>query len=126
MHWLCQWLSIGCVAGSLAGPAYTIDGDTISINYVHIRLYGIDAEELSEPNGLAAKQHMEQLTRGRIVTCTPTGERSYDRLVAVCGDLNERMVADGMALDCARYSHGLYRRLEPVGVRSRLIQKGYC
>lgn len=124
MNLACTLFGIWC--GTLSGPAYVQDGDTIYIAHQTYRLYGIDAEELDEPHGALAKAHMEALTRGHVVTCTPTGERSYDRLVAVCGDLNERMVADGMALDCARYSHGLYRRLEPVGVRLKLIQKPYC
>lgn len=128
MNLACTLLGIWC--GALTGPAYILDGDTISIGYHHVRLAGIDAEELDEPHGELAKAHMEQLTRGATVTCKPNGERSYHRLVATCYvgkmDIGAQMVKDGMALDCFRYSKGAYRRLEPVGIRSKLIQKGYC
>ena len=36
---------------SLAGKAYVIDGDTISISGNHIRLQGIDAPELDQSCG---------------------------------------------------------------------------
>ena len=66
----------------------------------------------------------------RMVVCNWDGF-SYDRKVGICfvdnaESLNGQMVKDGFALDCAHYSKGVYRKLEPVGIRSRLIQKGYC
>ena len=129
MSWFCTLLKITCTSGTLIGPAYVIDGDTISINHEHVRLYGVDAEELAEPNGYAAKAHLILLIRGREVTCRWDGW-SHNRKVAVCHaggiNLNYRMIGDGYALDCARYSDGLYRSAEPLGARGRLIQKGYC
>jgi micrococcal nuclease len=132
MNWLCQLLSITCTAGTLSGSATAYDGDTISINRQHIRLAGIDAEELSEPNGYAARDHLRALVGDMIVTCHWQGW-SYNRRVGTCfvgvlaeSDLGASMVRDGFALDCYRYSSGTYRQLEPPGARSRLIQKGYC
>lgn len=125
MNLFCTLLSIGCTAGTLSGSAYVHDGDTLSISNQPIRLAGIDAEELSEPHGIAARDHLRELVASRTVTCTWQGW-SYDRKVGTCGDLNARMVADGYALDCAYYSGGKYRLLEPVGIRSKLIQKPYC
>ena len=125
MNLPCLLFKIFCTA-SIGGAAYVIDGDTISIDYQHIRLAGIDAEEMDEPHGVAARDHLIALVAGRRVTCQLNGERSHDRLVGTCGDLNERMVKDGYALDCARYSGGRYRQLEPIGARLRLMQKGYC
>lgn len=126
MTWLCTLLTIGC---ALTGTARIIDGDTLQINSTHVRLAGIDAEELSEPNGAAARDHLIQLTTGAVVTCQLDGW-SYSRRTGVCytnhHSLNATMVADGYALDCARYSKGLYRHLEPAGVRDRLRQKRYC
>lgn len=125
MNLLCTLLRITCTVGVITGSAYVHDGDTIYINHEPIRLAGIDAEELDEPHGPQARDHLRQLIGSRIVTCQWEGW-SYKRKVGTCGDLNARMVADGYALDCARYSNGKYRSLEPAGIRLRLIQKGYC
>ncbi len=129
MNLLCTLFNIFC-ASSISGAAYVIDGDTISINYQHIRLAGIDAEELDEPNGYAARAKLILLIRGRNVVCSLDGSRSYDRKVGTCfagaTNLNAQMVASGYALDCAHYSKGLYATLEPSGVRQRLRSKPYC
>jgi micrococcal nuclease len=127
---LCTWFGVGCLAGTLSGPATVWDGDTIYIGREAVRLAGIDAEELDEPHGYAARDHLRQLIGNRIVTCKWDGY-SYKRKVGVCFvdatiSLNGQMVADGFALDCFHYSNGQYRSLEPTGARSRLIQKGYC
>lgn len=126
MTWLCTLLTIGC---TLTGAARIIDGDTLTIGATHIRLAGIDAEELSETNGYAAKRQLERLTGGFTVTCT-LGQWSYNRRAGICttgeSSLNAAMVASGAALDCARYSGGIYRHLEPTGARDRLRQKSYC
>jgi micrococcal nuclease len=129
MNWLCKLLSIGCTYGTLSGPAFVWDGDTIYIANQPIRLAGIDAEELDEPHGIAARDHLRSLAQGWTVSCKWEGY-SYKRKVGVCYmgfvNLNERMVEDGYALDCAHYSNGKYRSLEPAGIRLRLTQKGYC
>jgi endonuclease YncB( thermonuclease family) len=69
---------------TIRGRAYVIDGDTIVVRRIKVRLKAIDAPELSDYGGLKAKWHMVRLTKGRTVTCECTGERSYDRLVAYC------------------------------------------
>jgi micrococcal nuclease len=131
----CLILGLWCSQGTITGPAYVQDGDTIYINHEPVRLAGIDAEELDEPHGVEAREHLRQLIGGEVVTCFWEGY-SYKRKVGHCyaggflqlsrHDLNATMVQDGYALDCYNYSHGLYRSLEPAGARSRLIQKGYC
>lgn len=129
MNWICTWFGLSCLPGLIAGPATAIDGDTLSIGRSAIRLAGIDAEEFYEPNGPRATAALAQLIAGRIVTCRPSGT-SYHRTVAQCfvegQDLGAALVAAGAALDCAHYSNGRYRALEPPGVRTRLTQKGYC
>jgi micrococcal nuclease len=135
----CLILGLWCSQGTITGHATVQDGDTIYVNREPMRLAGIDAEELDEPHGPAAKQHLQRLIGSQTVTCEWEGW-SYKRRVGVCHvlrddyvngwttwhNLNKQMVADGFALDCARYSNGLYRSLEPAGARSRLIQKPYC
>lgn len=125
MNLLCTLFALTCTSGTITGPATVYDGDTIYVANQPVRLSGIDAEELDEPNGYAAKAHLILLIHGRQVTCNWDGW-SYQRKVGVCGDLNARMVQDGYALDCAYYSGGRYRQLEPAGIRLRLKQKPYC
>jgi micrococcal nuclease len=128
MNLLCTLFGIACQAGTITGPATAYDGDTLYVANQPVRLAGIDAEELDEPHGPAARDHLRQLIGSQIVTCHWDGY-SYQRKVGVCFttlNLNEQMIRDGYALDCAHYSNGVYRSLEPAGARQRLIQKPYC
>ena len=59
-----------------------IDGDTLRIGSERIKLRGIDTPELSEPEGQAAKQRLEELLRSGPVRIVPRGRDVYDRLVA--------------------------------------------
>lgn len=130
---LCSLIGLWC---ALSGPARIIDGDTLAIGTTHVRLAGIDAEELSEPNGYRAKIGMQQIIAGQNVECSDTGERSYGRVVGICWtgskhditnlSLNARMVKAGYALDCPKYSRNRYGGLEPAGIRAKLKQKPYC
>lgn len=59
-----------------------IDGDTIRIGAERIRLRGIDAPELSEPNGWAATQRLRDLLSTGSIQLIPYGRDVYDRVVA--------------------------------------------
>lgn len=117
------------ICSALSGHAYALDGDTIEISGYHIRIAGLDAEELNEPHGLEAKSAMISLLHG-VIKCNLGGLRSHGRFVGTCyndsGDIAAQMIAGGAALDCARYSGGKYRQYEPAGIRQKLIQKTYC
>lgn len=123
---LCLWLKL---CSTISGHGSSLDGDTLVVEGYHVRLSGLDAEELNEPNGLAAKYAMIRFINGPI-ECKLTGDKSYNRYVGTCfvagNDLAAMMVANGFALDCARYSGGKYRHLEPAGIRQKLTQKNYC
>ncbi len=118
----------------VTGTAYARDGDTIVVAGVPIRLNGVDAPETSNRYGREAKLFMQRAIRGREITCELNGERTYDRWVGVCFvkvdrndiDLGAALIANGYALDCAHYSGGRYRSLEPAGARERLRQARYC
>lgn len=129
MSLLCSLAKIGCVATGLSGPALVVDGDTIIVNHQAVRLSGVDAEEITEPNGIRAKLELRRIIGGAEVTCVSNGA-SYSRSVARCYigevEINKSMVASGWALDCPRYSGGRYRGDEEPGARRRLIQKPYC
>lgn len=107
------------------------DGDTFTLNGVRWRLWGIDAPELDQTCqggmvacGEQARDHLEALIAGRLVTCEEHG-RSYDRLVGLCSigeiDLSRAQVEAGQALDYRRYSRGKYAREENA---ARTAQRG--
>lgn len=109
----------------LRGEAWVVDGDTIVIDNIHIRLAGIDAPELDHPYGRNARRAMMGLCRGQTITARFVGELSYNRGVAVCTlpdgrDLAAELVKQGLAVDWPKFSGGRYRHLEPTGVRKKL------
>ena len=126
---LCSALSAAPVPTTIAGAVYVHDGDTLYVNHQAVRLFGVDAEELSEPTGIRAREALRDIVSGKSVTCVPEGA-SHHRSVSRCyiGDveINNAIVKSGWALDCAKYSGGAYRKSEPPGARLRLIQKPYC
>jgi endonuclease YncB( thermonuclease family) len=110
---------------ALVGKAYVIDGDTIVINKIHIRIAGIDAPEMDHPWGRKSKSAMIGLCKGHTVTAELEHGTTYDRIVAKCyledgTDLAAELVKQGLALDWAKYSGGRYRHLEPDGIRKKL------
>lgn len=109
----------------LKGKCWVVDGDTIVIDHIHIRLAGIDAPELDQPWGKKAKWELVRLCKGHVVTAHVSGELSHNRVVARCllpdgRDLSRLMVERGLALDWAAYSGGCYRQYEPAEARKRL------
>ncbi|WP_223228427.1 thermonuclease family protein [Roseovarius litoreus] len=102
-----------------------IDGDTIVLGKLRIRIAGIDAPELDHPWGQKSKWAMVQLCKGQVITAHVTEELSYDRIVATCylpdgRDLAAELVKQGLAIDWPKYSGGKYRHLEPEGIRRKL------
>ena len=111
------FLISSAAVADITGPAYVIDGDTIDISGVRIRLNGIDTPEIEQicrTNGLIwhcgveATKVMRHLTKGKTITCVGNTKDQYGRLIATCfvGDLNlnATMVEAGMALAYRYYS----------------------
>ena len=109
-------VAVTCTAPHIA------DGDTITCAGVRVRLFGINAPELSHPDlriaeesgGREASARLLALTRGR-VTCTEAGNQydRYGRMVAKCStaqtpDLGAEMVREGLACQWIRYSRHEY------------------
>lgn len=93
------------------GHPYLIDGDSISLQGVEMRLLGIDAPELHQncditgtayPCGYEAKDHLQKLIAGQVVECRWRKKDRYHRALAMCfvnkQSLNRQMVLDGWAV----------------------------
>lgn len=109
---------------TISGKCYVIDGDTIQIGKVRLRLAGIDAPEMEHPWGKKAKWELVRLCKGQTITAELEPSISYDRVVATCllpdgRDLSAEMVKAGLALDWPKFSGGKYGDLEPEGVRKK-------
>lgn len=134
-HFLAGLILVGTAAAlsipdaSISGPARVIDGDTLQIADHRIRLWGIDAPERTQTCnntacGLAATAFLQKIVLDKYVTCYQRDKDKYGRIVATCetvqGDIGQRMVANGHAIDYARYSRGHYRDEEAAAREQRL------
>ncbi len=101
---------------AIAGPARIVDGDSLFVGGVEIRLYGIDALEHPQTCdrngqkwacGAAATQALRDVTAGREVVCRPRERDRYGRTVAVCTaggvDVAAAMVKGGHAVAYGAY-----------------------
>jgi len=104
-------------ADDITGPAKVVDGDTLRIDGIRVRLHGIDAPESRQVCGSSGENwacgHMatlrlQDMTDGQSVTCKGSKQDRYGRKIAVCYvgdlDLNARMVRSGWALAYRRYA----------------------
>jgi endonuclease YncB( thermonuclease family) len=90
------------------------DGDTIKLDGVTYRLWGIDAPESKQlcadgwPAGRAATTYMRDLLHGHAVECEARGTDRYGRTIGLCKadgvDIQAEMVKAGMAWAFVRYS----------------------
>ncbi|MEL6794130.1 MAG: thermonuclease family protein [Pseudomonadota bacterium] len=101
----------------ISGRATVNDGDTITLNGEKIRIYGIDAPELSQTcrdrNGASydcgrlAQREMERLAK-RPMSCDAVETDRYGRTVAICyadgEDVGGAMVSSGWARAYLSYS----------------------
>ena len=94
-----------------------VDGDTIHINKIKYRLYGIDAPEMKqlckmkEKNykcGVKSKEFLVSLIGNQSVKCNHKDKDRYNRIVAECflgeTNLNKELVRNGWALAYRDYS----------------------
>lgn len=100
------------------GTPIIIDGDTIQINGVKIRLYGIDAPEAGQKckkrngaNWACGKEAIKvivRLTKGHQVSCRGDFYDDFGRLIATCTtkniEINKELVSLGMAWNFDKYS----------------------
>src|SRR5688572_22144707 len=105
------------LAQAISGPAVAIDGDTLDMTGFRIRLFGVDAVELSqtcERGGEAwrcgedARAQLGAFVAGLTVTCEQRDTDAYGRMVAVCRaddlDLSAAMARAGYAVALTDFS----------------------
>jgi endonuclease YncB( thermonuclease family) len=102
----------------ITGIPRIMDGDTIAVGPIKIRLASIDAPETDQvclddhgskwACGVESRNHLAEHIGRRSVECAPSGSDAYGRTLAVCSvtgeDLNAWMVRQGWALAYVRYS----------------------
>jgi len=94
--------------------ALAIDGDTLRADEMRIRLWGIDAPEMSEVQGPRSKAVLQNIVdRAGQLTCYEMGRDRYGRIVARCVgpqgyDIGCTMIAARAAEEWQAYSRGYY------------------
>lgn len=119
-------------AKDIAGIATVVDGDTLIIGNVKIRLIAIDAPEtdqacLNAANqvyscGILARERLSTRIGGASVDCRTEATDRFGRFLAVCylgkDDLNKWLVSEGLALSYVQYSDR-YKATEEIAKRRK-------
>ena len=85
-----------------------IDGDTVIVRTIKVRLVGLDAPELSQPYGKKSKRFLMERIQGKRVTIQTQGEDRYGRTLGVVfldgQNINGQLLAEGLAWWSFRWS----------------------
>ena len=100
---IAEWLT--SYPAAIGDVLHVSDGDTITVagdaGDIKVRLYGIDAPEMSQKYGNEAKSALENMVSGKNITLTIIDIDRYGRSVAVIEhdgvNINEQMLALGHA-----------------------------
>lgn len=105
------------LAQSIIGRATAVDGDSLSVGGMSVRIFGIDAPEGKQtcrkdgsewPCGEEARVRLERLISNGPVRCDSQGLDTFGRTVAICKvggmDIGQAMVGDGWAVAFTKYS----------------------
>lgn len=104
----------------LLEDVYVIDGDTIAKHDLRIRLFGMDAPEMSQPQGAESRRALEQIVIGERLRIEPLERDVYGRIVGHVKledgtDVGALMVRAGYAIAIDQRM----RRLEKIARRSK-------
>jgi endonuclease YncB( thermonuclease family) len=107
--------------GDITGIPRVVDGDTIHIGKLKIRLWGYDSPEQKQTCavkgkswncGLAATKHLKEFIGDNPVSCVQKDKDRYGRIVAKCAvgtlDIGAEMVEVGLAIPYWKYSGKYY------------------
>ena len=96
---------------------HVIDVDSLCLEGVEpqIRLWGVDAPELDEPSGSAARVQLVELAQGKTLNCRRIDIDKYGRIAARCFDkqgleINRAMIEGKIAKEYTRFTKGYYSR----------------
>lgn len=121
---------VALLLAAAQGDAEVVDGDTLMVAGTAVQLKGIDLPASPDVIPQTAAEHLRELVSDSVVSCRLTGERHENLMLGTCRadgeDIGATLVAHGMALDCERYSGGLYRHLEPEGLRDLVEPSSHC
>ena len=116
------------------GNVNVIDADTIKLCDMKIRLDGISAAERGHKTYKSCKNTVEKIiSEFDTISCKLTGDMTYDRHVGICTvskkdkteDLQQKIIENGCARDCKRYSSGKYKIFETEASKE-LPLPNYC
>lgn len=121
------------------GPAVVVDGDSLMVKGLPVRLLGIDAPEWGQTCldtegkvyacGMRSRNRLLEFIGGSIVSCTLTKRDMYNRFLGYCrvrgADIAQHMVASGNAITYGDQGWR-YQEVESAARNSRLgIWAGY-
>lgn len=106
------------LSAHVIGKGVAVDGDTLDVGDVRIRLFGVDAAEMGQRCrdeggrewrcGRSSARRLAELLAVGEVDCAPDGIDGYGRVVAHCAiggvDLGSLLVAEGLAWAFRRYA----------------------
>ncbi len=100
------------------------DGDTLTLEDGRkIRLFGIDAPEITQPYGKTARDALKSLVLNKDISLN-CFDWSYSRRVCSASinglDVQKKLVLRGLAYDYTHYSHGLYKNEEALAKEKSL------
>ena len=129
-------------ANTIEGFAEIIDGDTLRLNNIKIRLYGIDAPEINQKCykqifafnffsynkkyycGKKTSKELQIFLKNSKIVCQIKGQDRYKRKIAICFknsiDINAWLVKEGLAVAYKKYS----RRYSNFEKQARDQKKG--
>lgn len=115
------------------GRAFIIDGDTLKINGIKIRLVGVDAPEISqkckthghiENCGEIVKLRLVQATSNEDTTCYSHGRDYFGRVLAECYvndiNINKWLLREGLAVYYYNKDFKSYKILETLAKQEKV------
>jgi endonuclease YncB( thermonuclease family) len=125
--------ALPATAQEISGPARGIDGDSLNLSGIEVRLHGVDAPELAQSCmrggapwacGKEAAGRLANLIADKPVRCEQRDIDDYGRIVATCQaggvDLGGAMVTDGLAVALPHFSD----RYVAAEARARAVKLG--
>lgn len=127
------FMAVRVHAQTLSGPAELIDGDSISVSGISVRLFGIDAPEGKQTCnrsgttwrcGEKAATQLRNLIGGSPIECLGRDIDTYGRTLAVCSvagiEINRATVEAGWAIAFRKYS----QNYEVDEIRAKAAHRG--